>query len=157
VYCPCESIVPAPAFGSPPLTDQSTAAASPPERLAQNLCTGPPRPFTPLQPVQFVSITADPGETENAESAVRAVTGPAPHPARIAKTGPIARNAALTSAFLLRPVHRFEAVNDRFCEICVRLSKGILNPDLFPGPAGLCFRLAHLEPHGLDAFVAVLS
>jgi hypothetical protein len=107
--------------------------------------------------VQFVSITADPGETENAESAVRAVTGPPPHPAKIAKTGPIARNALLTSAFLLPPARRFEAVNDWFCEICLQLSKGILNPDLFSGPAGLCFRLAHLEPHGLDAFAAALS
>ena len=102
-------------------------------------------------------IPPDPGETESAESAVRAVTGPAPHPARIAKTGPIARNATVTTAFLLRPVRRFEAVNDCFCEICVRLNKGMLNPDLFPGPAGLCFRLAHLEPHGLDAFVAAVS
>jgi hypothetical protein len=76
-----------------------------------------------LQPVQLVSITADPGETENVGFAVRAVTGPAPHPAKIQITGPIASNALLTSVFFPRPLKPFEAVNDWCGDIWVQLSK----------------------------------
>jgi hypothetical protein len=131
VYWPDVLMLPAPATGSPPLTDQLTPPESPPAREAENLCTGPPRPFTPLQPVQFVSITADLGETENVGFAVRAVTGPPPHPAKIAKTGAIARNVLLTSAFFPRPANPFEAVNDCFSDICMRLRKDFSVPIRF--------------------------
>jgi hypothetical protein len=81
--------------------------------------------------VQFVSITADLGETENVGFAVRAVTGPPPHPAKIAKTGAIARNVLLTSAFFPRPANPFEAVNDCFSDICMRLRKDFSVPIRF--------------------------
>ena len=56
---------PAPAWGSPPLTDQVTEAASPLLRAAENCSTACPEVLRALQPVQLVSIAAVPGETES--------------------------------------------------------------------------------------------
>ena len=49
-------MLPAPLFASPPLTFQVTAAAPPPESVAENCSTAEPEELVALQPVQFVSI-----------------------------------------------------------------------------------------------------
>jgi hypothetical protein len=64
VYWPLVEMLPAPAFTSPPLTDQLTEAAPPPLRVAENCSMADPEVLTALQPVQLVSMVAEPGETE---------------------------------------------------------------------------------------------
>jgi hypothetical protein len=64
VYCPLLLIDPAPALGSPPLTDQETEAAPPPLNVAENCSTAWPALLVVLQPVQLVSMVAVPGEIE---------------------------------------------------------------------------------------------
>ena len=59
-------MVPGPEFASPPETDQVTLAAPPPERVAENCSKAAPEELVVLQPVQFVSMAAVPGEMEKA-------------------------------------------------------------------------------------------
>jgi len=59
-------MVPGPEFASPPETDQVTLAAPPPERVAENCSKVAPEELVVLQPAQFVSMAAVPGEMEKA-------------------------------------------------------------------------------------------
>ena len=92
---------PGPEAGSPPLTDHVTGAEPPLLRVAENWWTGLAWLLRELQPLQLVSISAAPGEIENAAFADDdAVTGPAPQPDRSAL--PATRNAETSFAPRLR-------------------------------------------------------
>ena len=90
MYWPLELMVPAPEFASPPETVQVTLAAPPAFSVAENCSTAVPEEFVVLQPVQFVSRVAVPGEIENSllEEPPEAVEPP--QPARMNSAGNMA-------------------------------------------------------------------
>jgi len=86
VYSPLLEMEPAPALTSPPLTFQLTEAAPPLFKAAKNCSTAVPELLTVLQPVQLVSMVAEPGVIENVPFEDVPVAVP-PHPASRTKIG----------------------------------------------------------------------
>jgi hypothetical protein len=85
LYWPLELIVPGPEIASPPETDQFTLAAPLP-RVAENCSIVSPDELLALQPVQFVSRVAVPGETFRLPLEEMPATSP-PQPAMAKSTG----------------------------------------------------------------------
>ena len=140
-------MLPAPAAGSPPLTDQVTAAASPLGSTAENRCTGVPCAFLPLQPEQFVSITLDPGAMEIIGLPVRAVTGAAPQPARTRAAGPSTSIAPRSSVPRKPRPGSFAPLSASRDEVCEWKVNGVDRLRIRPKPRSAALRLAHLIPH----------
>ena len=92
MYWPALVMAPGPEFASPPETDHVTLAAPPLESAAENCSTAVPEELA-LQPAQFVSIAAVPGEMEKTPLD-EPTDGVPPQPASANRAG----SAAIASA-----------------------------------------------------------
>jgi hypothetical protein len=91
---------------SPPVTTHVTAAAPPPDKVAENCSTEEPLAPRALHPVQLVSMDAVPGLMVNVPLLGLALTVPAPHPAKASIAGPASKRASLRKSSAVPRVGR---------------------------------------------------
>src|SRR5437899_1545288 len=116
-------MAPAPAVGSPPLTDHATPAAPPVLSVAANWCTGLPCALVALQPVQLVLMDVEPGEMEKVAFAGVAVTVPPPQPASKTIAEPRRTRKSLTNRPRTPPATGLTPGSNSSVRFCVASGK----------------------------------
>ncbi len=111
-------MVPGPLVASPPLRLQTTFASPPPCRMARNCSACAPWLPLALQPVQLVSMTATPGESEKRSFAGLAVSPSPLHPVTTANAASNARPTQRDNA-----LEQLEAVGNAESELRKKTSK----------------------------------
>ena len=95
--------MPGPLRASPPLAFHVTSAPSSAGRVVRNCSTGVPCLLDTLQPVQLVSMTPVPGETEKLVPPESAATIPPAHPATASSTAGRKKEASRSGHWLTGP------------------------------------------------------